>query len=75
MMISTGRGPVLSPWHKLPLSETTMATFAFNDDLSWGVSKRAICVIGADGTFQPVEGKMATVREDTDKVLGIVGED
>jgi phage/plasmid-like protein (TIGR03299 family) len=52
-----------------------MVAFAMNDDLSWGVSKRAICVIGADGNFQPVEGKLATVREDNDKVLGIVGDD
>jgi phage/plasmid-like protein (TIGR03299 family) len=52
-----------------------MVAFAMNDDLSWNVSKRQICVIGADGNFQPVEGKMATVREDNDKVLGIVGDD
>jgi phage/plasmid-like protein (TIGR03299 family) len=52
-----------------------MVAFAMNDSLSWEVSKRAICVIGADGTFQPIEGKMATVREDNDKVLGIVGND
>ena len=52
-----------------------MVAFAMNDDLSWEVSKRAICVIGADGHFQPVEGKLATVREDNDKVLGIVGAD
>jgi phage/plasmid-like protein (TIGR03299 family) len=52
-----------------------MVAFAMNDDLSWNVSKRQICVIGADGTFQPVEGKLATVREDNDKVLGIVGAD
>jgi phage/plasmid-like protein (TIGR03299 family) len=52
-----------------------MASFAFNDDLSWSVAKRQICVIGADGNFHPVEGKLATVREDTDKVLGIVGDD
>jgi phage/plasmid-like protein (TIGR03299 family) len=52
-----------------------MVAFAMNDDLSWEVSKRVICVIGADGTFQPVEGKLATVREDNDKVLGIVGAD
>jgi phage/plasmid-like protein (TIGR03299 family) len=52
-----------------------MVAFAMNDDLSWNVSKRQICVIGADGNFQPVDGKMATVREDNDKVLGIVGDE
>jgi phage/plasmid-like protein (TIGR03299 family) len=52
-----------------------MVAFSVSDKLEWEVSKRQICVIGADGTFQPVEGKMATVREDDDKVLGIVGED
>jgi phage/plasmid-like protein (TIGR03299 family) len=52
-----------------------MVAFAMRDDLSWDVSKRQICVLGADGNFQPVEGKMATVREDNDKVLGIVGDD
>ena len=52
-----------------------MVAFSMNDDLNWNVSKRQICVIGADGNFQPVEGKMATVREDNDKVLGIVGDD
>jgi phage/plasmid-like protein (TIGR03299 family) len=52
-----------------------MVAFSMRDDLNWNVSKRQICVIGADGNFQPVEGKMATVREDNDKVLGIVGDD
>jgi phage/plasmid-like protein (TIGR03299 family) len=31
--------------------------------------------MGADGGFQPIQGKMATVREDNDQVLGIVGDD
>jgi phage/plasmid-like protein (TIGR03299 family) len=52
-----------------------MVAFAMQDKLDWEVSKRQICVLGADGNFQPIEGKMATVREDNDKVLGIVGDD
>jgi len=52
-----------------------MVAFAMQDKLDWEVSKRAICVLGADGNFQPIEGKMATVREDNDKVLGIVSDD
>ena len=52
-----------------------MTAFALQDQLNWEVTKRRICVIGADGNFQPIEGKMATVREDNDKVLGIVGDD
>lgn len=52
-----------------------MTAFALQDQLDWEVAKRRICVIGADGNFQPIEGKMATVREDNDKVLGIVGDD
>jgi len=52
-----------------------MPAFALQDQLNWEVAKRRICVIGADGNFQPIEGKMATVREDNDKVLGIVGDD
>ncbi len=52
-----------------------MVAFSMSDKLNWEVSKRQICVLGADGNFQPVEGKMATVREDNDKVLGIVGDD
>jgi phage/plasmid-like protein (TIGR03299 family) len=52
-----------------------MTAFALQDQLNWEVAKRRICVIGADGNFQPIEGKMATVREDNDKVLGIVSDD
>ena len=52
-----------------------MATFAINDSLNWAVSKRRICVLDADGGFQPIPGKMATIREDNDQVLGIVGDD
>jgi phage/plasmid-like protein (TIGR03299 family) len=52
-----------------------MTTFKVNDSLSWEVSKRRICVLGADGGLQPIEGKMATVREDNDQVLGIVSDD
>ena len=52
-----------------------MVAFAFHDGLNWDVSKRRICVMGADGGFQPIQGKMATVREDNDQVLGIVGDD
>ncbi len=52
-----------------------MVAFAMQDKLEWEVAKRRVCVIGADGNFQPIEGKMATVREDNDKVLGIVSDD
>ena len=52
-----------------------MATFAINDSLNWAVSKRRICVLDADGGFQPIPGKMATIREDNDQVLGIVSDD
>lgn len=52
-----------------------MVAFAMQDKLDWEVSKRQVCVLGADGNFQPIEGKMATVREDNDKVLGIVSND
>ena len=52
-----------------------MTAFALQDQLNWEVTKRRICVVGSDGNFQPIDGKMATVREDNDKVLGIVGDD
>jgi phage/plasmid-like protein (TIGR03299 family) len=52
-----------------------MVAFAMHDKLDWEVSKRQVCVLGADGNFQPIEGKMATVREDNDRVLGIVSND
>ena len=54
---------------------TQMTAFSTNDNLDWAVSKRTICVLGATGEMQPIPGKMATVREDSDKVLGIVGDD
>jgi len=51
----------------------TMTAFAFQDDLSWTVGKRAIWT--SDALDQPVqiEDRFAVVRSDNDKVLGIVG--
>ncbi len=71
---SNGGGPVVL-LHQANNFFRIMASFSFQDNLDWSVAKRQICVIGADGNFQPVEGKLATVREDNDKVLGIVGDD
>ena len=48
-----------------------MASFAFNDDLSWTVSKRDLCYMTVDG-LQKWGEKQAVVRDDNDLALGVV---
>lgn len=49
-----------------------MTTFKVNDSLTWTVSKRTLCFIGADGEMIPWTEKKAVVRDDNDVALGVV---
>jgi phage/plasmid-like protein (TIGR03299 family) len=49
-----------------------MTTFKVNDALTWTVSKRTLCFIGADGEMIPWTEKKAVVRDDNDVALGVV---
>jgi phage/plasmid-like protein (TIGR03299 family) len=49
-----------------------MATFAVTNDLSWTVSKRPLFYTRNNGSTSELPDRVAVVRDDTDRCLGIV---
>ncbi len=63
-------------WHKLGTVVSTAQTSAEAIKLAhldWHVDQRNLAVPAPDGSWLPVEGKVANVRNDTQGVLGVVG--